>query len=38
VERLTFDRVYGAFPGLTVQDRGKQAVARSVERYLSAIR
>jgi glyoxylase-like metal-dependent hydrolase (beta-lactamase superfamily II) len=36
--RLTFDRIYGAFPGLTVEDGGKQALIRSAARYLNAIR
>lgn len=35
---LPFDRTYGAFPGLTVQNDGKQAVIRSAARYLKAIR
>ena len=35
---LPFDRIYGAFPGLTVQNDGKQAVRRSGARYLKAIR
>ncbi len=33
VEPLAFDRIYGAFPGLTVQADGKQSVVRSAERY-----
>lgn len=35
---LTFDRIYGAFSGLTVQDGGKQAMIRSAGRYLKSIR
>lgn len=38
VEPLAFDRIYGAFPGLTVQNDGKEAVMRSAQRYLDAIR
>jgi glyoxylase-like metal-dependent hydrolase (beta-lactamase superfamily II) len=38
VMRLPFDLIYGAFPGLTVQDGGKQAVIRSAGRYINAIR
>jgi glyoxylase-like metal-dependent hydrolase (beta-lactamase superfamily II) len=38
VEPLGFDRIYGAFPGLTVHNNAKQAVERSAERYLKAIR
>jgi hypothetical protein len=34
---LAFDRVYGAFPGLTVATDGKGAVERSAARYLRAI-
>ena len=37
VEPFPFDRIYGAFPGLTVQQDGKAAVRRSAKRYLSAI-
>lgn len=38
VEPYSFDRVYGAFPGMTVREDGKRAVARSAHRYLAAIR
>jgi hypothetical protein len=38
VTGLQFDRIYGAFPHLTVKADGKGAIARSVERYLLAIR
>ncbi len=34
---LEYDRVYGAFPGLTVAKDGKRAVERSAARYLKAI-
>jgi glyoxylase-like metal-dependent hydrolase (beta-lactamase superfamily II) len=38
VKSLAFDRIYGAFPGLTVQKDGRGAVIRSAQRYLEAIR
>jgi glyoxylase-like metal-dependent hydrolase (beta-lactamase superfamily II) len=38
VEPYAFDRVYGAFPGMTVREDGERAVARSADRYLRAIR
>jgi glyoxylase-like metal-dependent hydrolase (beta-lactamase superfamily II) len=38
VEPFAFDRIYGAFPGLTVREDGKAAVRRSADRYLAAIR
>lgn len=38
VEPYTFDRIYGAFPKMTVQSDGKAAIWRSVDRYLKAIR
>jgi hypothetical protein len=34
---FAFDRVYGAFPGLTIAEGGRAALDRSVERYLAAI-
>ncbi len=34
---LAYDRIYGAFPGLTVAMDGKGAVERSAARYLRAI-
>jgi hypothetical protein len=34
---LKFERLYGAFPGLTVSKDAKSAVERSIERYLQAI-
>jgi hypothetical protein len=34
---LDYDKVYGAFPGLTVEKDGKAAVERSAARYLKAI-
>lgn len=37
VEPFAFDRIYGAFPKLTVASDGKNAVHRSGERYLNAI-
>jgi hypothetical protein len=37
VEPFAFDRIYGAFPGLTVQEDGNAAVRRSADRYLKAI-
>lgn len=38
VEPFAFDRIYGAFPGLTVQAGAQAALRRSAERYLAAIR
>ena len=38
VEPFEFDRIYGAFHPLIVDRDGKQAVGRSLERYLNAIR
>lgn len=35
VEPFEFDRIYGAFPGMTVTVDGKAAVRRSVERYIA---
>lgn len=37
VEPFSFHRIYGAFPGLTVQHDGKATVRRSADRYISAI-
>ncbi len=37
VEPFAFDRIYGAFAEMTVQDNAKQALHQSAERYLSAI-
>jgi len=37
LEPLSFDRLYGAFAGLVVQEDAKAAVRRSAERYLRAI-
>lgn len=37
VEPFAFDRIYGAFPKLTIASDGKNAVHRSAERYLKAI-
>ncbi len=37
VEPFAFDRIYGAFPGLTVGEDGKAAVIRSAQRYREAI-
>jgi hypothetical protein len=34
---FAFDRLYGAFPGLTVSKDAKAAVERSAERYVAAI-
>lgn len=33
-----FDRIYGAFPKMTVESNAKESVRRSAERYLKAIR
>jgi glyoxylase-like metal-dependent hydrolase (beta-lactamase superfamily II) len=38
VEPYDFDRIYGAFPKLTIASRAKESVRRSAERYLKAIR
>lgn len=38
VEAFEFDRVYGAFPGMTVERDGKPAIRRSVERYVACVR
>ncbi|HSU33502.1 MAG TPA: hypothetical protein VLJ11_19895 [Bryobacteraceae bacterium] len=38
VEPFPFHRIYGAFPKMTVSTDGKNAVRRSAERYLNAIR
>lgn len=37
VEPFSFETIYGAFPGMTVREDGKGAVARSVARYIRAI-
>lgn len=37
VEPLAFDRIYGAFPQMTIQRNGKQVVQESAARYLRAI-
>jgi hypothetical protein len=37
LEPLAFDRLYGAFPGLTVATEAKARVQRSIERYQRAI-
>lgn len=37
VEAVEFERIYGAFHRLVVQQDGKQVVRRSMERYLKAI-
>lgn len=37
VEPLAYDRIYGAFWDMTIEQDGKAAVARSAERYLRAI-
>jgi glyoxylase-like metal-dependent hydrolase (beta-lactamase superfamily II) len=38
VEPYAFDRIYGAFPKMTVVSGAKESVRRSAERYLRAIR
>jgi hypothetical protein len=38
VAPFSFERIYGAFAHRNVREDGKRAVARSVERYLAAIR
>jgi hypothetical protein len=37
VEPYDFDRIYGAFPRMTVAQDGKESVRRSAERYLRAV-
>lgn len=37
LEPFAFDRLYGAFPGLTLHQDADSAVARSAERYLRAL-
>jgi glyoxylase-like metal-dependent hydrolase (beta-lactamase superfamily II) len=37
VEPFTFDRIYGAFPKMTIESGAKQAVQISAERYYRAI-
>lgn len=37
LEPLAFDRLYGAFAGLTVETGAREAVLRSAERYLRAL-
>jgi hypothetical protein len=37
VEPYAFDRIYGAFPKLTIASGGKQAIAQSLKRHLQAI-
>lgn len=37
MEPFRFDRLYGAFPKMTIPSGGKAVIARSVERYLSRI-
>ena len=37
VEAFEFDRVYGAFSGMTVEREGKSAIKRSVERYVARV-
>jgi glyoxylase-like metal-dependent hydrolase (beta-lactamase superfamily II) len=38
VEPFEFDRIYGAFNGMTVPRDGKRAVRRSADRYITALR
>jgi len=38
VEKIEFDRIYGAWWGMVVDKDAKAAVARSAERYLAALR
>jgi glyoxylase-like metal-dependent hydrolase (beta-lactamase superfamily II) len=37
LDDFAFERIYGAFPDLTVASDGKGAIRRSVERYLKAL-
>ncbi len=38
VEPYAFDRIYGAFPKMTVHSGGEEAIRRSAERYIAAMR
>jgi hypothetical protein len=38
VEPFEYDRVYGAFGDMIIEQDGKAAVQRSAQRYLRAIR
>jgi len=38
VEPYSFDRIYGAFPKMTVRSGAKESIRRSAERYIKAIR
>lgn len=37
IDPFEFDRIYGAFPNLTVASDGREAVRRSAERYFQAL-
>jgi glyoxylase-like metal-dependent hydrolase (beta-lactamase superfamily II) len=37
IEPLAFDRIYGAFPQMTIPQRGKHVIQKSARRYLQAI-
>lgn len=37
VQPFAFERIYGAFPHMTVSSGGKRAIERSAERYLNAL-
>ncbi|MBV9251958.1 MAG: hypothetical protein JO227_22295, partial [Acetobacteraceae bacterium] len=37
LEPFAFERIYGAFPKMTIKQDGKGALRRSAERYLRAI-
>jgi glyoxylase-like metal-dependent hydrolase (beta-lactamase superfamily II) len=37
VEPLVFDRIYGAFAGMTVKENGRERLRKSAERYLKAV-
>lgn len=37
VAPLEFERIYGAFPAMNIREKGKQALERSVDRYVKAI-
>ena len=37
VEAFDFERIYGAFHPMQVMSRGKEAVRKSAQRYISAI-
>jgi len=37
VDAFAFERIYGAFPGITIKADGKRVLRQSADRYLKAI-